>query len=322
METFSALLALCAGNSPVPVNSPHKGQWRGALMFSLICVLTNGWVNIGDAGDLRRYHAHFDITVMVCYSRSVSSAAMVSCAAFSPNTLFFVLCLLVGASLALTTTQSSPNTPELVECNETPPACNVSHKLTEAYYHRFTTPGHGHVESVKHVFMINTHDSVCSLDPISFVPDITNRSTPQCLCFSILCPPKPIRIVIRPSRNLTSPLVFAYLHISNCTLYWKDLSTFGQHVDIRTLLLLNWKDEFVEKQPTFFEQCMEFDDLQEGLDGMAPSISGLANVGTLMVSSCHQISCSDDSPIFYNSVPSPMFAHNMWPRMAEVVFVG
>ena len=26
METFSALLAICAGNSPVPVNSPHKGQ--------------------------------------------------------------------------------------------------------------------------------------------------------------------------------------------------------------------------------------------------------------------------------------------------------
>ena len=28
-----------------PVNSPHKGQWRGALMFSLICVWINGWVN-------------------------------------------------------------------------------------------------------------------------------------------------------------------------------------------------------------------------------------------------------------------------------------
>ena len=38
METFSALLALCAGNSPVPVNSTHKGLWRGALMFSLICI--------------------------------------------------------------------------------------------------------------------------------------------------------------------------------------------------------------------------------------------------------------------------------------------
>ena len=33
METFSALLALCAGNSSVPVNSLHKGQWRGALIF-------------------------------------------------------------------------------------------------------------------------------------------------------------------------------------------------------------------------------------------------------------------------------------------------
>ena len=28
-----------------PVNSTHKGQWRGALMFSLICVWINGWVN-------------------------------------------------------------------------------------------------------------------------------------------------------------------------------------------------------------------------------------------------------------------------------------
>ena len=28
IETFSALLVICAGNSPVPVNSPQKGQWR------------------------------------------------------------------------------------------------------------------------------------------------------------------------------------------------------------------------------------------------------------------------------------------------------
>ena len=34
-----------------PVNSPHKGQWRGALMFSLICVWINGWVNNREAGD-------------------------------------------------------------------------------------------------------------------------------------------------------------------------------------------------------------------------------------------------------------------------------
>ena len=33
-----------------PVNSPHKGQWRGALMFSLICAWTNGWANNEEAG--------------------------------------------------------------------------------------------------------------------------------------------------------------------------------------------------------------------------------------------------------------------------------
>ena len=48
-----------------PVNSPHKGQWRGALMFSLISVWINDWVNNGEAGDLRRYRIHYDVTVMM-----------------------------------------------------------------------------------------------------------------------------------------------------------------------------------------------------------------------------------------------------------------
>ena len=64
METFSALLALCAGNSPVPVNSPHKGQWRGALMFTLICARINDWVNNREAGGLRRLLDHYDVSVM------------------------------------------------------------------------------------------------------------------------------------------------------------------------------------------------------------------------------------------------------------------
>ena len=48
METFSPLLAHCAGNSPAP------GQWRGALVFSFICVWIDSWVNNREAGDLRR----------------------------------------------------------------------------------------------------------------------------------------------------------------------------------------------------------------------------------------------------------------------------
>ena len=48
-----------------PVNYPHKGQWRGALMFSLICAWINGWVNNGDAGDLRRHGSHYDVIIMI-----------------------------------------------------------------------------------------------------------------------------------------------------------------------------------------------------------------------------------------------------------------
>ena len=47
-----------------PVNSPHKCQWRGALIFSLNCAWINGWVNKGEAGDFIRYRAHYDVTLM------------------------------------------------------------------------------------------------------------------------------------------------------------------------------------------------------------------------------------------------------------------
>ena len=64
METFSALLAICAGIHRSPVNSPHRGQWHGALTFSLICVWKNDWVNNREAGDLRRYRTHYGVIVM------------------------------------------------------------------------------------------------------------------------------------------------------------------------------------------------------------------------------------------------------------------
>ena len=50
------------------VDSPHKGQWSGALMFSLICTWTNGWARNRGTGDLRRYRAHYDVTMIVSSS--------------------------------------------------------------------------------------------------------------------------------------------------------------------------------------------------------------------------------------------------------------
>ena len=90
LEPLSALLTLCAGNPPVTVEvrSPHKGQWRGALMSSLICDWVNSWVNNREPGDVRRHGAHYNVIVM-SFNWSVQSsffwglADMMTCRLFS-----------------------------------------------------------------------------------------------------------------------------------------------------------------------------------------------------------------------------------------------
>ena len=64
METFPVLLALVRGIHRPPVYFPHKCQWCGALVFSLIYAWTDGWANNRDADDLRRFRAHYDVTVI------------------------------------------------------------------------------------------------------------------------------------------------------------------------------------------------------------------------------------------------------------------
>ena len=54
------------------VNSPQKGQWREAMMFSLICAWINGWVNNREAGDLRRHRAHYNVIVLPMYHGGVN----------------------------------------------------------------------------------------------------------------------------------------------------------------------------------------------------------------------------------------------------------
>ena len=67
-----------------PVNSPRKGQWRGALMFSLICAWIKGWANNREASDLRRDRTHCDVIVMYNGILLLIAQLSFSCY-FSPN---------------------------------------------------------------------------------------------------------------------------------------------------------------------------------------------------------------------------------------------
>ena len=73
METFSALLAICAGNSPVSGEFPAKRPVTRSFDVSLICAYLNGWVNTRETGDLRRYRAHYDVIVrlsLTCWAHT------------------------------------------------------------------------------------------------------------------------------------------------------------------------------------------------------------------------------------------------------------
>ena len=64
MEIFLRYWPFVWGNHRSPVIFLHKGQWRGALMFSLICAWIYGWANNREFVDLRRHRDHDDVTVM------------------------------------------------------------------------------------------------------------------------------------------------------------------------------------------------------------------------------------------------------------------
>ena len=64
MATFSALLAICAGNSSVTGEFPTQRPVTRSFDVFFDLRLNNGWVNNREAGDLRRQRAHYDVNVM------------------------------------------------------------------------------------------------------------------------------------------------------------------------------------------------------------------------------------------------------------------
>ena len=64
METLSALLVLCVGNSPVTGEFPSQKPLTRSFDIFFDLRLKNRWVNKRGAGDLRRHRAHYDVIVM------------------------------------------------------------------------------------------------------------------------------------------------------------------------------------------------------------------------------------------------------------------
>ena len=92
METFSALPALCQGNPSVTGGFPSQRPAKRSFDVFFICASTNDWVNSGDAGDLRRHHAHYDATVMQgMIQRWPSSLTVIRLQWLNSNNFFVVI---------------------------------------------------------------------------------------------------------------------------------------------------------------------------------------------------------------------------------------
>ena len=106
METFSVLLASCAGNSPITGEFP---QWCRALIVSLICAWINSWVNNREACDLRRHHDHYDISVMqwlnwtkICWGNSLlASPGLINIWLPSPQFPPYYFLALIGRAVSV-----------------------------------------------------------------------------------------------------------------------------------------------------------------------------------------------------------------------------
>ena len=78
METFSTLLALCAGNSQVTGEFLTQRPVMRSFYISLICAWINDWVNNHEASDLRCHRAHYDVILMIGPGASSSATALMT----------------------------------------------------------------------------------------------------------------------------------------------------------------------------------------------------------------------------------------------------
>ena len=81
---FSALLALCAGNSTVTGEfQSQRPVTRNFDVFFYLRLKPSGWVNNRDACYLRRHRARYDVTVIhYCIHRCIQNINWMNCTIF------------------------------------------------------------------------------------------------------------------------------------------------------------------------------------------------------------------------------------------------
>ena len=193
------------------------------------------------------------------------------------------------------------------------PLCNLtSHGIYHDYPFMYEVLGHGLVDRILSNFRIPQFHGACIIDPFLGIQIDPKATVPISVEIEIDCHSPDTRVAFQPSVNLSDTVAFAFLVPINCSLYWNDLSIFGQHINFLVWEPLGWRDEFIDGRPENFYDCVHHvgNNIAQP-EEFRPPILGLQNLISF---------------ILHNGVrpqtPSPVFTKYMWPNLAEVVFSG
>ncbi len=173
------------------------------------------------------------------------------------------------------------------------------------------------VESVKtsrRLCNIKQGESTCTLDVLDLCSDDPNHASTGAIKFIayviVICnTEKRTRLVFTNKKHVFYINHIGALHLHNCDTYWKDLSVYAQSVELTSLYLKLWRDEFISGNETYYTECVDPSFNRSASNKLNVPIKGLDKIGTLNIHS------------MVGTELSPVFATILWPVMAEVQLI-
>ena len=193
-----------------------------------------------------------------------------------------------------------------VECAEMPPNCSGNFKWEYGAVRDFYVSDNEYLKFIRMEYDVDSSHTECRFDPFLALQESHDVSLDDVniIHINIDCHTSGTRLV--SALNISSQAMVS-IRTRHCSLYWKDISAIGISVNLTSLELEDWNDEFASGESAFFTKCVKLQNSsvvdETGRRGLV--IAGLSNV--------HDITME------YRSVRSisPVLTHYEWPKMVE-----